>query len=306
MAPLGDSARASPRLSARMTARIQTDGIANRCDASATKPANGSAATAMLSGFGPTWFGMRDCDVGEQHHRDGNAQAEPPDSHLPSSPSPNDGRRYGRNGGGPEPLQSRWRGAVFEGLGHGQSSSLIQSGATRPTMVVAGSGPKYRPSNEFSDCQFMEEDFVIRDVPAAPPAGQDPSRTIAVERAAHGHPVNRDRETSATDRLPWKGEDMFQKRHAHRQIATLSEKDREGFWGPDQNELTDAQGARWMHPVEADGHTGAGIPDQLGNRMEQRRRTDDDHGEASCHDPADARHGSTFLRKSHARCCSRL
>src|ERR1700730_6711690 len=51
MAPLGDRARTSPRLSARMTARIQDDGTKNRRDASATKPANGSAVTATLSGF---------------------------------------------------------------------------------------------------------------------------------------------------------------------------------------------------------------------------------------------------------------
>src|SRR3982074_1937592 len=46
MAPLGDRARGSPRLSTRMTARIQDGGIENRREASATKCPIRSAATA--------------------------------------------------------------------------------------------------------------------------------------------------------------------------------------------------------------------------------------------------------------------
>src|SRR3984893_14268893 len=75
------------------------------------------------------WFGIRDTDADEQHDSGRTAPAEPPDIPHPSSPSANGGGRYGRNGGGHEPLFSRRRGAVLEGPGHGQSSSLIQSGA---------------------------------------------------------------------------------------------------------------------------------------------------------------------------------
>src|SRR4029453_7520747 len=46
MAPLGDTARGSSRLSTRMTTRIQDGGIENRRDASATKSPMRSAATA--------------------------------------------------------------------------------------------------------------------------------------------------------------------------------------------------------------------------------------------------------------------
>src|SRR6266481_1229187 len=46
MAPLGDTARGSPRLSTRMTARIQDGEIENRREASATKSPIRSAATA--------------------------------------------------------------------------------------------------------------------------------------------------------------------------------------------------------------------------------------------------------------------
>src|SRR5690348_5994508 len=46
MAPLGERARGSPRLSTRMTARIQDGGIENRRAASATKSPMRSAATA--------------------------------------------------------------------------------------------------------------------------------------------------------------------------------------------------------------------------------------------------------------------
>src|ERR1044072_1423 len=52
IAPLGDSARGSPRLSTRMTARIQDGGIENRREASATKSPIRSAATAIPSEFG--------------------------------------------------------------------------------------------------------------------------------------------------------------------------------------------------------------------------------------------------------------
>src|ERR1700730_326868 len=46
MAPLDDRARGSPKLSTRITARIQDGGIENRRDASATKSPIRSAATA--------------------------------------------------------------------------------------------------------------------------------------------------------------------------------------------------------------------------------------------------------------------
>src|SRR5215207_5365911 len=51
IAPLGDSARGSPRLSTRMTARIQDGGIENRREASATKSPIRSAATATPLAF---------------------------------------------------------------------------------------------------------------------------------------------------------------------------------------------------------------------------------------------------------------
>src|SRR5260370_10197307 len=53
MAPLGDNARTSWTLCARITARIQDAGIANRCDASATMPAIRSVVTTTPLGFVP-------------------------------------------------------------------------------------------------------------------------------------------------------------------------------------------------------------------------------------------------------------
>ena len=56
MAHLGDSARGSPWLSTRMTARIQGGGIENRREASATKSPIRSAATAIPSEFGSSAY----------------------------------------------------------------------------------------------------------------------------------------------------------------------------------------------------------------------------------------------------------
>ena len=44
IAPFGETARASPKLSTRITARIQLSGMLNRCAASVTKTAKGRAA----------------------------------------------------------------------------------------------------------------------------------------------------------------------------------------------------------------------------------------------------------------------
>jgi hypothetical protein len=48
IAPLGDRARTSPKLSTCITARIHDTGMLKRCDASATMAAIGSGVVATL------------------------------------------------------------------------------------------------------------------------------------------------------------------------------------------------------------------------------------------------------------------
>ena len=46
-------------------------------------------------------------------------------------------------------------------LWHDYSFSPVQRGSARPTIALAGNTPKYRPSSEFADCQFMADpDFI--------------------------------------------------------------------------------------------------------------------------------------------------
>jgi hypothetical protein len=47
IAPFGETARGSPALSIRITARIQFPGILNLCEASATKAVKGRAARGL-------------------------------------------------------------------------------------------------------------------------------------------------------------------------------------------------------------------------------------------------------------------
>jgi len=47
IAPFGETARASPKLSTRITARIQLSGMLNRCAASVTKTAKGRPASGQ-------------------------------------------------------------------------------------------------------------------------------------------------------------------------------------------------------------------------------------------------------------------
>jgi hypothetical protein len=61
-----------------------------------------------------------------------------------------------------------------------------QSRDVMPPAAAPGGGPKYRPSKEPSDCQFIGETFVAGDDAAALPSGQRPAAAVVIERFAHG------------------------------------------------------------------------------------------------------------------------
>ena len=76
---------------------------------------------------------------------------------------------------------------------HVHCSSSIQIGSARPTIVVVGNGPKYRPSSECHGLTVHQENLTGRDHPAALPNGQRAAQVIAVERRADGDAVDADR-----------------------------------------------------------------------------------------------------------------
>ena len=157
MAPLGDRARTSPKLSTCMTARIHDAGMPNRCDASATMAADWIGRRGDVVLLGGDRFGMSNADDDQQYRRDADpkegARAAPAPRHRHAA----SGGRWDREGEGMEPRWLRRSASPEAGLRHGQCSWSVQSGSARPTMLVVGSGPKYRPSRESPDCRFMRK-----------------------------------------------------------------------------------------------------------------------------------------------------
>src|SRR5579859_5574979 len=124
---------------------------------------------------------------------------------------------------------------------------------------------------------------------------------IAVERVAQRDAVDSDRAVRPADGLAWKGKDVLQKRHALRQVAALVEKRGERLRRHGHQQFVDTQGARWMHGVEADRYTGAGVPDQPGRGTKQRRQPEAERRGAGGSNSAGARHASILRRRSQAR-----
>ena len=67
MAPFGEMARTSPKLSACITARIHAAGMPKRCEASATKAANRVRAAAITTGRAVAGS-ARTVVAAERHH----------------------------------------------------------------------------------------------------------------------------------------------------------------------------------------------------------------------------------------------
>ena len=74
-------------------------------------------------------------------------------------------RPFGRPGSTAAPTLQKWRRSAKIELGHGRAetqnvqdhSRHVHTGSARPITDDAGSNPKYRPSSESSDCQFMRK-----------------------------------------------------------------------------------------------------------------------------------------------------
>jgi hypothetical protein len=102
-------------------------------------------------------FGVSNADDDQQYRRDADPKEGARAAPAPWHPCIASGRRWDREGEGTEPRWLRRSGSPEAGLRHGQCSWSVQSGSARPTTAVVGSGPKYRPSRESPDCQFMRK-----------------------------------------------------------------------------------------------------------------------------------------------------
>src|SRR5882757_490416 len=303
MAPLGDRASGSPRLSARMTARIQDGGIENRREASATKSLIRSAATATFLEFDGCAFAtltsLTSTTAAELHRQSRqmtfNRLVDRRTAARDRAGTGEDAERAACKAVAPCLKELRMSVAFFRPEG-------IRATDDGCSWERAEITPIERALRQ----PIHQEHLMVRDEPAALPARQDPSEMIAVLRMAQGHPVDGDHPAGSADILTWKGSDMLQERNAPRQIAARFEEGCERFRRLDDDKVTDVMDVGWFHRIKPDRHACAGIPDQPRDRMEQRRHPHEDYRQAGHRDRCKARHASIFLRSIHARCCSRL
>src|SRR5208337_1117801 len=213
IAPFCETARASPKLSTRITARIQLSGMLNRCAASVTKTAKGRAA-------------------GGQAGRPRGAGLTPADGWAAKTPSSNCAQTAcsllsgvqaaGRNQasiGRTSPKFRRWRNGAGSSMGPKRSGAADNRGG--------GQWPEVPPVKRVGRQRVHEEDFAHGDDAAALPDRQGTAATVALMRFADRDGVHADCEPFAAGRLSGKRRDMFHERHAARQVTAVGEEARE-------------------------------------------------------------------------------
>ena len=124
----------------------------------------------------------------------------------------------------------------------------------------AGIGPKYRPSRESADCQFIRKSSPCGDDAAALPDGKQPTPSVALARRAHRDRIDHDREPFPADGLPGKRQDVLQHGNAARQIVAVCEEGRERLWRQDGDQFGDVPLVGGLQPVETHRHTCRGVP----------------------------------------------
>ena len=127
-------------------------------------------------------------------------------------------------------------------------------------IALVGSTPKYRPSSESADCQFMRKTSPSAMTRQPCQIGQRSTAAVALARLAHLDLVDRDGELISANRLPGKRQHALQHRHAARQIAAICEECRERFGRLDRDKFGDSKSAGRLQPVETDGHAFGSVP----------------------------------------------
>jgi hypothetical protein len=178
IAPFGDLARTSPALSTVITARIQCTGTAKRREASSIRfandpagralagcPADALSACAAFTGTIANDNTITTVQAAVPKRRkhatvlapvQGKAASRRPMRPPWTAAARGGFANFGRDGGMVQhPVEQR-NGRSRKRDAH-HHSSLVQTGNARPTTADAAIGPKYRPSSESLDCQFMRK-----------------------------------------------------------------------------------------------------------------------------------------------------
>ena len=184
IAPFGETARASPKLSTRITARIQLAGMrtaARLGDEDREGTGGGAGRQGALAAQALTradGLGGRR-RTRQRSHATQIARAEAASARPASSASAGvgegrqseldcgaavcdlaatslAGKRTSRSAAAAGEAPSR--NCATDGMISSSSAvRWVQRGAARPTIEAAGNGPKYRPSSESADCAFMRK-----------------------------------------------------------------------------------------------------------------------------------------------------
>ena len=126
-------------------------------------------------------------------------------------------------------------------LRHGHSSSPVQRGSAFPMIALAGSTPKYRPSSESADCQFMTKTSPSARTRQPCQMGSGRPR-LSCSRASPTRILStvmtsRSRQTVC----PGKRQDALQQRNAAGQIAAFCEEGCKRFGRQDRDKFGDEE-----------------------------------------------------------------
>ena len=160
----------------------------------------------------------------------------------------------------------------------GHSSSLVQRGSALPMIALVGNTPKYRPSSEFADCQFMRKT-------SPSPTTRQPCQT------GSGRPrLSRSRASpisilstvmvrpSLQTVCPGSASTPLQHGNVARQIIPFREECREWFGRLDRDKFGDSKSAGRPQPVETDWHAFGSVPKILGDGSCPDRRQHNGRG----------------------------
>ena len=95
------------------------------------------------------------------------------------------GANLGRDGGMVRVLTEQRNDGRLAVLRQGHSSPLVQRGSAFPMIALVGSTPKYRPSSESADCQFMRKTSPSAMTRQPCQIGQRATSAVALARFAH-------------------------------------------------------------------------------------------------------------------------
>ena len=151
-------------------------------------------------------------------------------------------------------------------LWHDHSSPLVQKGTAFPMIELIGSTPKYRPSSESADCQFMRNTSPSATTRQPCQTGSGRPRLSRSRATPIAICVDRDGEMLPANRLPRQRQHALQHRHVARQIIAVGEEGRGWFGRPDRDKLGDSQSACGAQTIKTDRHAFGSVPDIPGDR----------------------------------------